>query len=258
MPTAKVYIHGGDYDCSELVRMCYRAVEILPYGSYMWTGNEVSLLKQYGFKECGIRTPPRIGDVLWRNGHTELYLDGGYQGGARISEHGTVNGTKGDQTGTEITKSTYKASNWSKILRYDGGNTINGIPCYIAAALVCEHIIEHSAHGYSQPNRKGDGTIEAITISWDGKAVPSDISMPESTLLSVAFSNTFKMKGANIRDYPSTTKGAITGFYGPNENVIIDGLVINEDRLWGTYIGASSGKRRYVALAKFDLAEIVR
>lgn len=256
MPTAKVYIHGGDYDCSELVRMCYRAVEILPYGSYMWTGNEVSLLKQYGFKECGMNTTPQIGDVLWRDGHTELYLGNNMQGGARISEHGTITGTKGDQTGNEITRSAYKASNWSKILRYAGGNAINGIPCQIAAALVCDHIIDHNAHGYSQPNRAGDGTIECVTISWDGKEVFPDVDTPANPI-SIEFSNKFKMLGANIRDYPSVTKGAITGFYSKNSTVIVDGLVINEGRLWGTYIGASTGKRRYVALAKFDLAEVV-
>lgn len=39
-----------------------------------------------------------------------------------------------------------------------------------AAAEVMEHLIEHEAHGYSQPNRLGDGTTETLTLS-DGETV---------------------------------------------------------------------------------------
>lgn len=39
-----------------------------------------------------------------------------------------------------------------------------------AAAEVAEHIANHDAHGYSQPRRAGDGTIETITLS-DGTQV---------------------------------------------------------------------------------------
>lgn len=37
-------------------------------------------------------------------------------------------------------------------------------------AQIAEHIAEHDVHGYSQPNRAGDGTIETITLS-DGSTV---------------------------------------------------------------------------------------
>ena len=70
MPRTTVYIHGGDYDCSELVRMCYRAVGVLPHGSYMWTGNEHDLLMAHGFAVRSLNSP-QMGDVLWREGHTE-------------------------------------------------------------------------------------------------------------------------------------------------------------------------------------------
>lgn len=60
--------------------------------------------------------------------------------------------------------------------------------------------------------------------------------------------------GVNIREAPST-KSAIVGEYGPGESCVIDGTVISEGLVWGTYVGASSGKRRYVALAHMDIAK---
>lgn len=164
--TASVYVHGGDYDCSELVRMCYRAANVLPYGSYCWTGNELELLATYGFRERSL-SAPKPGDVLWRAGHTELYLGNGMQGGARISEHGTIDGTKGDQTGGEIARSTYRPDRWTKLMRYEGTATVGGIPAAYVAVRVADHLIDHAAHGYSQPHRAGDGTIETITITWE-------------------------------------------------------------------------------------------
>lgn len=123
----KVTIHGGDYDCSELVRMCYAAVGVLPKNSYMWTGNQEALLKAHGFTEVSLGSSRIVGDVLWRAGHTELYLGDGLQGGARISEHGTIDGSKGDQTGGEITYSKYNPNSWTKIFRYKGSGTVDKI-----------------------------------------------------------------------------------------------------------------------------------
>jgi hypothetical protein len=242
MAKATVYIHGGDYDCSELVRMCYRAVDVLPYGSYCWTGNEVSLLKSHGFKERSLSSP-QVGDVLWRSGHTEIYLGDGMEGGARVSETGGINGRKGDQTGNEITRSAYDRGHWSKLLRYEGGKTVGGIPCAIAAALVADHIIDHSAHGYSQPNRAGDGTLEAVTIEWNGskaapKPIPCDVTVRVETDV------------LRIRSYPDTNDdGNIVGAYGRGGTVALDGIVLpGTGHVWGTYIGGTSGKRRYIAL----------
>lgn len=168
---SKVYIHGGDYDCSEAVRMSYRAVDILPYGSYMWTGNERELLAEYGFIKVNMNHLER-GDVLWKPGHTEMYLGNGVQGGARIAETGGITGKKGDQTGREIASSSYDLSywQWKEAWRYFGSATVDGIPINEAAAQVMEHLINHDAHGYSQNNRAGDGTIEEITLVWDKDA----------------------------------------------------------------------------------------
>lgn len=121
----KVQIHGGDYDCSEAVRMCYAAPGVLPWSywaSYIWTGNEREVLLSHGFVEVPVAAANKMqrGDVLWREGHTELYL-GGLQGGARIDEQRDIKGRrKGDQTGWEIAKSAYQPARWTKAYRYNG------------------------------------------------------------------------------------------------------------------------------------------
>lgn len=122
----KVQIHGGDYDCSELVRQSWSAVGVLPSGywaSYMWTGNERSMLLSHGFVEIRVQAAAAMkrGDVLLKEGHTETYLGGGMQGGARINEKRTISGgKKGDQAGWEIARSPYKPSQWTTAFRYMG------------------------------------------------------------------------------------------------------------------------------------------
>ena len=196
---ATVYIHGGDYDCSEAVRMCYRAVGVLPYGSYMWTGNEVELLEEHDFIEVGLfeKLP---GDVLWKPGHTEMYLGDGMQGGARIAENGGTTGKKGDQTGNEICRSKFDQSywKWKKCLRYVGGMTVNGIPANVAAVQVMNHLIDHPAHGYSQPNRGGDGTVEAVEVTWNDE---KRRALNMDCIISIHGANTLVwFDGENIND----------------------------------------------------------
>lgn len=122
----RAQIHGGDYDCSEAARQCYAAIGVLPAGywaSYMWTGNEHEVLTSHGFKQISVQTAAKMqrGDVLWRSGHTELYLGNGLQGGARIDEDGDIKGRrKGDQTGDEIARSNYQPARWTRAYRYAG------------------------------------------------------------------------------------------------------------------------------------------
>lgn len=111
-----VYIHGGDYDCSELVRMCYRAADVLPYGSYMWTGNEDTLLRANGFERVPVVDAAR-GDVLLRDGHTALYLGDGKIGEAYYGDKG-LTGVKGDQDGTEVRIANFYPSRWERCYRY--------------------------------------------------------------------------------------------------------------------------------------------
>ena len=172
---AKVKIHGGDYDCSESVRMCYAAAGVLHWNywdSYMWTGNEAEVLLSHGFAEIAVLSAGKMkrGDVLLKSGHTELYLGDGVQAGARGDELGGIGygATVGDQTGYELAKSSYRQSQWARAFRYMGAHEINGIPAPEIAAQVMEHLVSHdSAHGYSQPARAGDGSVETIEIKYE-------------------------------------------------------------------------------------------
>lgn len=235
---ATVYIHGGDYDCSELVRMCYRAVGVLPYGSYMWTGNEVELLTSHGFVRRSLASP-QVGDVLWRDGHTEIYLGDGMQGGARHGDYaGGLDGRQGDQDGTEVTRSAYRAGDWSVLLRYEGAATVDGIPAAIAAALVADHIIDHNAHGYSQPNRKGDGTIEEVTITWTPPEPPAQKAC------NFTFTAT---EECNIRTTPDLAAKPV-GSLKVGKSVRCDALLFDGTTIWAHYLYRK--KDRYLSVGK--------
>ena len=115
-------VHGGDYDCSELSRVCVNCALTGYYKtpiSYMWTGNEYDELTKAGFTAI---TPDRVsrGDIVLKyKGHTEIYLGAGRVGGARISENGTIDGYVGDQTGYEISDSySYDPDEWDVAFTY--------------------------------------------------------------------------------------------------------------------------------------------
>ena len=117
-----VWVAGGDRDCASAVCECYEAVGVIPEGTYMWTGNERAILKAAGFVQVNL-SHLRRGDVLWKQGHTEMYLGNGLQGGARIDEAGGIHGhTKGDQTGNEIGRSAFDQDywHWQSAWRYFG------------------------------------------------------------------------------------------------------------------------------------------
>lgn len=116
----KVRVHGGDYDCSEATRQAYAAVGVLPQDSYMWTGNERDLLLKYGFYELSFnKSILRVGDVLWKEGHTEIVVKPGYQGGFNGDENGGLGqgARKGDQTGYESYVKPVR-DYWTKVFRY--------------------------------------------------------------------------------------------------------------------------------------------
>lgn len=136
-----VTVHGGDYDCSELVRVC---VNCALTGScaapidWMYTGNERAVLKDLGFVQVNL-TQARRGDVLWRSGHTEVHLGGGMCGGARIDESGTIYGAaRGDQRGNEIARGAYSVASWSSCWRYCGAEPQGGTSTSLEPALAVD------------------------------------------------------------------------------------------------------------------------
>lgn len=93
---------GVDIDCSELVR------ESLAYGGFsvpnwMWTGNMFAELPKRGWTwHQGVAGIKR-GDILWKTGHTAVYIGGNRLAEASANEKGGASGGKpGDQTGREV------------------------------------------------------------------------------------------------------------------------------------------------------------
>lgn len=51
----------------------------------------------------------------------------------------------------------------------------------------------------------------------------------------------------NIRTAPSMSS-SVVGRYSPGESFVADDVVFADGHIWATYVGATSGKRRYVSL----------
>lgn len=118
----KVRIHSGDYDCSEAAIDCYGFLGI-PVGGATYTGNERQGLTStwlFTAYPAGSVTP-KDGDILLRDGHTEMVINGGrWQAGFRRSENHSITGRTGDQDGGESTYSPLDMSRWTWIIRYTG------------------------------------------------------------------------------------------------------------------------------------------
>lgn len=111
-----VEFNGGDRDCSRLVQTCLVVVGALPRGLHVWTGNERETLLANGFVEVSLDALER-GDILWREGHTEMYMGDGIEAGARRSETHGIDGRTGDQDGGEIARSRFVRSHWTHAYR---------------------------------------------------------------------------------------------------------------------------------------------
>ena len=115
-----VSVHGGDYDCSSGSIECYECLGV-SCGGASYTGNmRECMLGSGNFQEIS-PYEAGVGDVLLREGHTEIVV-GGWEGelkqaGFRISEQGTIYGEVGDQTGWESTYSAYNPSAWETAFR---------------------------------------------------------------------------------------------------------------------------------------------
>lgn len=117
-----------DYDCSSLVYYALRNAG-LDVGSYAFnTTGEPAILEKAGFerhdwtKVADLQT----GDVVWQSAHTEIYIGEGRFVGAHQDENGGISGGKaGDQTGDEISVTSY-AAGYTAYFRYKGTGNIIG------------------------------------------------------------------------------------------------------------------------------------
>lgn len=205
--TSKVRFRGGDADCSSLVKRILAALWLVSDDTWMWTGNERPILASAGFERRNKWAPVR-GDVLWRDGHTEVYLGNGICGGARIDEVGGVTGPRaGDQTGREVASSAYDPDRWEECWRYCGDEDVDGIPIAECVAQLMEHAIEHDAHGYSQTHREGDGGWESVSLHWYEEIESAEETM--DCIISIQGKNTLVwFDGSDVNDL--TTPADVT------------------------------------------------
>lgn len=118
---SKVVIHGGDYDCSEMVRVCVNCALSGTYNkpiAHMWTGSEDEQLRSLGFTRIGYSASKvQRGDALLVSGHTGVALGNGKQADAHGDEYGGITGpNRGDQTGHEVEVRSLRS--WTYIYRY--------------------------------------------------------------------------------------------------------------------------------------------
>lgn len=98
---------GGDpdYDCSSFVWAALRHAGFDVGSSPFNTDGMDSVLKAAGFERSDFRDVASLqaGDVVWADGHTEIYMgDGEFVGAHWDERHGVEGRTPGDQTGDEI------------------------------------------------------------------------------------------------------------------------------------------------------------
>lgn len=91
---------------------------------------------------------------------------------------------------------------------------------------------------------------------WPLKSLPADdATVQDYELIKVDMIVTVKGNGVNIREQPST-KSSAKGWYDGGAKVVIDRITFHEGRVWGSYVGLTSGKRRFIALADCNYCEV--
>ena len=91
---------------------------------------------------------------------------------------------------------------------------------------------------------------------WPLKSLPKeDATVANYELIKVDKIVTVKGNGVNIRTEPST-KASIVGAYEGGAKVVIDRITFHDGLVWGSYVGLTSGKRRFIALASCDFCEV--
>lgn len=106
-----------NYDCSSLIISAYEEAGIpVKTNGATYTGDMRRAFMNTGFDcyEYG-SVDLKPGDVLLRNGHTEMYIGDGKNVGA----HSNKDGVDGDSSGREINVAD-NGGNWTWVLRYNG------------------------------------------------------------------------------------------------------------------------------------------
>lgn len=119
-----------DYDCSSLVYYALRNAGLDVGPAPFNTRSEDAALTHAGFERHAYTSVADLqtGDIVWKATHTEIYAGDGMFVGAHYDERHGVRGEKpGDQTGHEISVSSY-ASGYTYYYRYAGaGNVVSAV-----------------------------------------------------------------------------------------------------------------------------------
>lgn len=113
---------GGDpdYDCSSFVWAALHHAGFDVGSSPFNTDGMDSVLKAAGFERSDFRDVASLqaGDVVWADGHTEIYMgDGEFVGAHWDERHGIEGRTPGDQTGDEIGVTSTLNARYTRVYR---------------------------------------------------------------------------------------------------------------------------------------------
>lgn len=105
-------------DCSSLISWALTGAGYFNVNPWFYTGNEISYLLSAGWVEFDINTEWHAGDILWREGHTEMvYTPAGGSSGYTMGAH-TDRYAFPDQV--SINTSTSNASRYTRLFRDEG------------------------------------------------------------------------------------------------------------------------------------------
>lgn len=123
---------GPDYDCSSLVYYAFSSAGFSLSLAWFNTATMGSALRNAGFTELSdvnfsSSASLQRGDILWKTGHTEIYIGDNQLVGAH-SDYGYPQ--SGDQNGKEISVTNYyktgnNGTSWTKVYRYTAGGGIS-------------------------------------------------------------------------------------------------------------------------------------
>lgn len=101
-------------------------------------------------------------------------------------------------------------------------------------------------------------TATFVGGGWPMKSLPKeDATVQDFELIKCDMVHTVKTDSVAIRTQPSTKTGAIKGRYQRGQKVVFDRITFNAGYVWGSYVGLTSGERRYVAIGPMSLCEVV-
>lgn len=130
------------YDCSSFIWYALKNGGFDNIGTSPFTTRSMeSYLLSAGFTEKPITSDWKNGDIVWRNGHTEMVYQGGIASGITMGAHSS-NVPLADQV--SIKTSVSSSANWTKLYRYgEGGASKYGASIYVISAI-CGNLWQES------------------------------------------------------------------------------------------------------------------